>query len=174
MMNHNEVIAVAATYGLRPELVLAIIQVESSGDPNAWRVEPHYRYLWHVVRNQPFRSLTLSEMNNERAPSDFPSLTGSRNTEWLGQQASWGPMQIMGAVAREHGFTRMFPELCGILGVDYGCKHLAQLMRRFRKQHGVEGVIAAYNAGSPRIRDGLFVNQDYVNKVVGLMDSLKT
>ena len=149
-------------------LVWAIVQVESGGDIYAWRVEPHYRYLMDVSTGKPFRAQTAAEVASERAPQDFPYINGlsSRDTEWWGQQASWGPMQIMGAVAREYGFRGHFPELCGEHGIDYGCRHLAWLCARFLRDGDYRRVAAAFNAGSLRYTDdGKFVNQVYVDKV---------
>lgn len=150
-------------------LVTAIVLTESSGDCSAWKVEPQYRYLVNVATGQPFRSLTPAENASEVAPRDFPHFLdlSSRDTEWRGQQASWGPMQIMGAVAREYGYKGHFPGLCQPFnGVQYGCYHLAKLRDRFFGAHGWEGVVAAYNAGSPRKDDdGKWVNQSYVDTV---------
>lgn len=155
-------------YELPFSLVRAIVKVESNDDIYAYRVEPAYRYLVNIHSHRPFRSLTREEGRSERAPSDFPywPRISSRDTEWWGQQASWGPMQIMGAVAREYGFTESFPALCGPLGVKYGCHHLHHLRLRFHVNHGWDGVAAAYNAGSPRYTlAGDFENQIYVDKV---------
>ncbi len=148
---------------------MAVMKTESALNKFAYRVEPPYRYLVDVEKEKPFRPLTSVENKSEVAPNDFPYILGlsSRNTEWLGQQASWGPMQIMGAVAREYGFKKAFPELCSFsFGVQYGCQHLSNLKKRFLEKHGWQGVVAAYNAGSPRYMDnGDFENQYYINKV---------
>jgi hypothetical protein len=150
-------------------LVLAVINTESDGDLHAWRAEPAYRYLWDNAKQRPFRALTQAETRSETPPADFTSpraIVCSRTTEWWGQQASWGPMQVMGAVARELGFTAHFPEMCGALGVKLGCRYLANLARRFYNRHGWPGVVAAYNAGSVRFaQGGLFENQVYVDKI---------
>jgi len=149
--------------------VAGLVHTESSGNVYAYRVEPHYRYLVNVIDEGPFRKLTPAEIKSEIAPIDFPYIKGisSRHTEWWGQQASWGPMQIMGAVARELSFHGAFPELCGPKGLEYGCKHFNNLEKRFYDKHGIDGVIAAYNAGSPRRTavGNAFVNQRYVDKV---------
>ena len=151
------------------QLVYAICRIESSNDPFAWRVEPPYRYLVNVMTGQPFRALSAAEIASERAPADFPyhRALSSRDTEWWGQQASWGPMQVMGAVAREYGFDGPFPMLCGFAGLRYGIQHLARLRDAFLGEHGWEGVVAAYNAGSPRrAAGGEWVNHRYVAHVV--------
>lgn len=158
----------ARRYNLPPQLIKAIVLTESSGDIHAWKVEPAYRYLVDCETGKPFRALTAAENASERAPADFPRPKySSRDTEWWGQQASWGPMQVMGAVARELGYRQPFPALCTIAyGIDIGCQHLSNLRGRFLERHSWFGVAAAYNAGSPRYDDsGKFVNEDYVTKI---------
>lgn len=159
----------AARHGLSPLVVAAVVQVESEGNPYAWNPEPHYRWFWDVRRNAPFRTLSQAEIENETPPRDFPALVGDRDQEWWAQQASWGLMQVMGAVARELGYTRKYltqltdPED----SLEYGCRKLVQLKGKHIQAHGWHGVFAAYNAGSPR-KDaaGRYVNQDYVDKVM--------
>lgn len=140
---------------IEDRLIQAIIAVESSGNPWAIRFEKHYRWLYCPVRQEP---------------SAFPySLPGcSQATELNAQKTSWGLMQIMGAVAREYGFRGTFlSELCHPdLNVDYGTKYLQALHDRFFDRHGINGVIAAYNAGSVRMQNGLYENQTYVDKVL--------
>jgi soluble lytic murein transglycosylase-like protein len=128
---------VAEAHGLPWQGVKAIVYVESSFNPWAYRYEPHYQYLVG---------------------------TNLRVTEQVGQQTSWGLMQVMGAVAREYGFTGWFPELCQPeVGLEYGCKHF----KRYADRYGnwIEA-IAAYNAGSPRKAGDQYVNQSYVDKVL--------
>lgn len=168
MSDLDDAIALAAReHQLPVALLSAIVEVESTRDPFAWKVEPPYRYLWNLRTGAPFRTLTPAEIASERAPLDFPHLDiSSRDTEWWGQQASWGPMQVMGAVAREFGFRGHFPALCGPLGIDYGARYLAALTERLLARYTWEGVVAAYNAGSPRRRaDGQWENQEYVDRV---------
>lgn len=153
--------------GLPAALVAAMCKVESSMNAWAWNPEPQYRYLWDVKRDRPFRELSAAESANERPPADFPCIAGDRDQEWWGQQASWGLMQVMGAVARERRFREPYlPQLCDpSLGVAVGCDHLAALARRFKPAYGWDGTIAAYNAGSVRQERGAFVNQEYVNRI---------
>ena len=158
----------AGNKDLPVELVRAIVLTESSGEPDLWKVEPPYRYLWDNAANKPYRMLTNAEIASERAPSDFtPIGHQSRDTEWWGQQASWGLMQVMGAVTREHGFKGPFPALCDpVKGLLMGCTHLADLASHYKVRYGWAGVVAAYNAGSPRKGDdGRWVNQSYVDTV---------
>jgi hypothetical protein len=164
----RELEAAAQRYGLPLPLLVALAKVESAGDIYAWRAEPAYRYLVDVSTGKPFHRLTAIENASEAAPRDFAHFPhSSRDTEWWGQQCSWGPLQVMGAVAREYGFRGPFPQLCtASFGAQYGAQHLHNLRRRFLALHGWEGVAAAYNAGSPRRQlDGQWGNQAYVGKV---------
>ena len=160
----------AAGAALPPLLLIAIIEQESDGNVWAWNPEPRYRYLWDVQFNRPFRTLTEAERASETPSRDFPCLGGDRDQEWWGQCASWGLMQVMGAVAREHGFRGAYlTELCEPeTNLEYGCRHLAALRDRFHAAHGWPGVVAAYNAGSPRRVgvDGPYENQSYVDEVM--------
>jgi len=174
-----EITAAAKAHAVPAQLLRAVVQVESGANPARWRFEPHYRYLVNASTGRPFRRLSRDERSSESPPQDFlamPASGQSRATEWIGQQCSWGPGQIMGAVAREHGFTGNFLELCtwGV-GMDYAAMYLGVLYRRFvrsRPNRSWTDVIAAYNAGSPRLRrDGGYENQGYVDKVLGHIEN---
>lgn len=170
---HDYATRAAQRRGLPPDVVLGIITVESGWRTAAHRVEPPYRYLWDYANNRPFRALTAAESASETPPPDFTAPAGvSKATEWQGQQASWGLMQVMGAVAREHGFKGdFFTELCTepTDAIEVGCQRLAACVRRWG---AIQKAIAAYNAGSPRIdSDGRFENQAYVDKVLAAAGS---
>lgn len=104
--------------GIPSELVKAIVMVESSGKWEATRFEPGWKY-W------------------------FKRNLGSK-VEKRGQATSWGPMQIMGAVAREMGFKDEFSKLCGSEGIVYGCRKLKTL---YNKCGSWDGAVRAYNTG---------------------------
>jgi soluble lytic murein transglycosylase-like protein len=151
---------------LDPNLVEALVIIESGGDPYAFNPEPRYRYLWDVRRHRAFRKLTdLPEalLTSMVPPKDFPTLVGDRDQEWVAQKASWGLMQVMGAVARELGFRWPFlTQLTDVTAnLDAGCLHLGH---QFEWADGDRyKALGAYNAGrggwhSP---DG----QAYANKV---------
>ena len=70
---------------VEPELIAAIVSVESGGDTLASRYESHYKY-------------TLKEARFARRNRI------STDTEIINQKTSWGLMQVMGGVAREHGY----------------------------------------------------------------------
>ena len=137
----------ALAHGLDPLLVRAMVQVESGGSPFAWNPEPAYRYVWNVRDSAPFRPLTPSEVRSKYPPADFPCLAGDPDQEWWGQQASWGLLQIMGAVARERGCREPYlPALCDVeRNLGLGCAHLKHLLVRAAGK--VEKAVGAYNAG---------------------------
>ena len=163
----------ARSHGLPVSIVLGIIDIESSGHTDAIRFECGYRWLMNVKSHKPFRYLAPDEVYSIRPPDDFEYYTGTTpDTEWIGQKTSWGPMQIMGAVARERGFNEpFFGSLCSLLGVHYGCLHLKWLQPHFQEEDW-PGIISAYNQGSPRRgSDGCFINQSYVSKVMAAAQS---
>lgn len=132
-------------------IVLAVIEVESGGDPWAWNPEPKWRWFWDVRRNKAFRAVTAAEVASEVPPADFKAACAGvdPDAEWWGQQASWGLMQPMGAVARENGFDGKFLNALHdpILNVCIGCRHLANYARRYLATYGWPGVLRAYNGG---------------------------
>jgi hypothetical protein len=143
-------------------LVKAVCRQESSFRPWAWNPEPRYRYLWDIKKQAPFRPLTAEENASEIPPPDFPAPPGvDRDAEWWGQQASWGLMQLMGAVPREYGFPcQDLPELCDVtLNLWYGCRHLSVLLGRHRTW---AATLSAYNSGSPTSERG----RQYAAKVI--------
>ena len=165
---YQQVAVIAPRHQLPIALVMGIIATESGNDIYAWRCEPSYRYLYDVAKHVAAVQ-SIDAAAARLPPKFFAGIPGESSlTEWLGQQSSWGAMQIMGAVARELGWEKPFPALCNPMdGIEYGCRHLARLRDQFFREFGWRGVAASYNAGSPRYVDGTrkFVNQDYVDKV---------
>lgn len=162
----------AGRFGVDARLVEAIVVVESGGHPFATKPERHYRWLWDVKQQAPFRTLTAEEVARPFAPDDFPTLAGHRDQEWQGQRTSWGLMQIMGAVAREHGYRH--PYLAELVRVEanlhLGTKHFAALLRRAQ---GTEAVaLAAYNAGWGGIESDAGIH--YAGKVLRVREQLIT
>ena len=167
----TEIRTVSDLYSLPYGLVHAVVVIESGGETSAWNPEPKYCWFWDVRRRAPFRRPLPLELESKTPPPDFPCLAGDPDQEWWAQQASWGLMQVMGAVARELGCK--LPYLTALcrpeVGLDYGCRYLRVLQDRYMDSAGWNGIIAAYNAGSPRRGvDGAFVNQGYVDKVRGV------
>lgn len=90
----------AARHGLDPVLVCAVVEQESEWNPWAIRAEPAFdeRYV------KPMH----------KTPTE----------EWA-RSMSWGLLQVMGEVAREHGYTGDLPALCDAgTGLEWGCVHL--------------------------------------------------
>jgi transglycosylase-like protein with SLT domain len=92
----------ASKHALDPALVCAVVEQESAWDSHAIRYEPSFRTRYV-------------------APLGLPP------TEEIARSISWGLMQVMGQVAREHGFQGKFlSALCEpAAGLDIGCAVLA-------------------------------------------------
>lgn len=163
----DEITAAALSVDLDPRIVRALITVESGGNTWAWNPEPKYRYLWDVRSGKPFRALSPGEASSEFPPSDFPCLAGDPDQEWWGQQASFGLMQVMGAVAREMGFKGAYlTQLCEpSINLRYGCQKLAADLKWAGGD--VRAMLASYNGGrggnSP---GGILRNAAYADKVL--------
>lgn len=159
------ILTTAATFKLNPDLLAAQIHVESEGNEYAWNPEPQYRYLWNVRTNTPFRPLTAAEGVSEIPPADFPFLAGDRDQEWWGQQASWGLLQVMGGVAREHGFKSPYlTELCDpVINLTIACQHLSNLL--LWSKGDITQALAAYNGGKGGNSKLPFRNQAYADRV---------
>lgn len=144
----------ARTFGIEFNLVKAFCLVESSFEPHSAKYESLYSYIFH--------------------PEAYAGKKGNNVnvvTERMLQMTSWGPMQLMGAVARERGYDGFLPDLCNPdIGIYYSCKHLKTYLTRYPN---LDDAIASYNAGSPRKKtDGRYVNQEYVDLIKGYMESL--
>jgi len=93
---------IATQHGLPPALVCAVVEQESAWNPYAIRFEPAFR-------------------------TRYVARLGLPSTEEIARSISWGLMQVMGQIAREHGFTGKFlAALCDpATGLDAGCQVLA-------------------------------------------------
>lgn len=162
----REIADAAAVHGLDRRVVAALIQVESGGNPFAWNPEPRYRYLWNVREGRPFRPLTPAELMDEIPPRDFPVFAGDRDQEWWGQQASWGLMQVMGALAREYGYRAPYlTELVSpAANLGIGCRHLAALLKW--AEGDLVQALAAWNGGKAGNTTEPFRNEGYAAKVL--------
>jgi len=96
----------AAHHSLDPALICAIVEQESAWDPHAIRYEPAFRTRYV-------------------APLGLPP------TEEVARSISWGLMQVMGQVAREHNFTaKSLAALCDpATGLAIGCSVFAAKLR---------------------------------------------
>jgi hypothetical protein len=148
----------AVEFDLDPHLIQAICLIESSNDPRKARFEPSY------LKHQRFH----------RAEFFKTKLGQTLETEEMMQCFSWGPMQVMGVVARELGFDGYLTELAQLRpGMRVGCLVLQNLVRRFG-QHEPD-IIASYNGGSPRhLVNGQYFNQEYVDKVSEALKALRS
>lgn len=156
----NLATAAADNAGLDRKLVKAVIEKESTWNPWAWNPEPKYHYFWDVKADKPWRQPTKEEMLSKYPPSDFKTLRGDTDQEWWAQQASWGLMQVMGAVARECGFKGDYlTELNDIeVGLRFGCRHLAKKMHEAGQDVGK--ALLAWNGGGDPL---------YATKVLSLI-----
>lgn len=135
----------ASSYGVDADLVHAIIQIESGWNEWAVRFEPNYKWL--------------------DAPVEWALKLGTTpETETILQKTSWGLMQVMGGVARQHGYKRPLTML--LLpkdGLEVGIQHLQSKVRVYGAVE--KNVIASYNSGSPIINNGVYKNQKYIDLV---------
>ncbi len=139
--------AAGKRYNVRADLLAAICITESSGDPNATRFEKGWRYFWHPLQWAEKLGIPTDE-------------------ETAGQATSWGLMQVMGAVARQHGFGLHLNRLLEPeFSLEYACKHLVWLRPRAQEE---SDLIACYNGGwgsLQKMPSGMYHNQRYVDKV---------
>ena len=137
-----------------PTIIGAIVQVESSWNPAAYRHEPRF-YDRYVATNR-----------------DWQDRINEHGWQALKVATSWGLMQILFCTAWERGY-RGDPEglLVPEVSLLYGTMHFQHLT----KSHGysVEDAIAAYNAGTPaRTETGEYRNQKYVSNVLATNNAL--
>jgi soluble lytic murein transglycosylase-like protein len=120
----------AHAHDLWPELVCAVIEQESGWDRWAARYEPAFykRYIGPLL-----------------AKSNHPTPTEARMRAF-----SWGLMQVMGQVAREHGFLgNSLAQLCEPrTGLDVGCRVLAAKLAA--AEGNVPRALLLWNGGGNR------------------------
>ena len=138
----NLAVQIASVHKLDPALVLAICSVESGWNTWAVRYEPAF-YQTYIL---PLQKIV-------------PIGTCSLQTERTMRATSFGLMQMMGQNARNLGFADPFlSELCKPdVGITYGCLMLVGLMGRWDNK--LMSVISAYNAGTPTVRNTIYVNK---------------
>lgn len=124
--------AIASTHELDPALVCAVVEQESAWDSHAMRYEPGFRARYV-------------------APLRLPP------TEEIARSISWGLLQVMGQVAREHGFEEKFLSvLCDpAAGLQIGCMVLAAKLAA--AAGNVPRGLALWNGGA---------NSDYAAQVL--------
>jgi soluble lytic murein transglycosylase-like protein len=113
----------AAQCALDPALVCAIVKQESAWDPHAIRYEPAFR-------------------------SRYVAPLGLPPTEEVARSISWGLMQVMGQVAREHGFAgKSLAALCDpVTGLAIGCAVFAAKLRA--SADDVQRALTLWNGGA--------------------------
>lgn len=148
-----EISAACSEVSIDPLVLYAIMQHESGGNTWAMRYEAAYHYLVQ--------------------PRDFASSLGiSYDTELVCQKSSWGLCQVMGGVAREHGYMGHLTELCRPdLGIKYAAAHLK---KKFTKYGEETAAIAAYNQGNARKWGTAYANEvTYVDPVLLKLRALR-
>lgn len=156
-MTTQEVVAlirsVSKNTGVDPDLAQAIAGHESEFDTSIVRYEPRWRFL-----------VTTSVFSKK--------LRITQDTEIVLQSMSWGPMQVMGSVCRELGFTGLLTLMViSDIGILYGCRKLSALGKTYSLE---SDIIAAYNMGSPRKDSaGRYYNQTYVDDVTQRLSLLR-
>lgn len=129
----------AEAHALWPELVCAIVEQESAWNPWALRYEPEFyeKYIaTSLSARRPDRSVNAAKLiprNDVRGEevSRLGALTSPEipddPTESRARAFSWGLMQVMGQVAREHGFaSESLASLCNpAVGLEIGCRVFA-------------------------------------------------
>ena len=150
----NIIYEVCEAKRVEPELIMAIVSAESGGKTCATRYEPHYKYTLNPEKFARKNRITT-------------------DTEIIQQKTSWGLMQIMGGVAREHNYRGPLVDLCRPkMGLRYGIDHLLKFIDKY---NDIEAAISAYNqGGNYRNKTGLFKNQAYVDKIMERYRYLKS
>ena len=132
-MTRAELIALARRKAVEqqlcPEIVCAVCEQESDWDPWALRFEPAF-YARYV------------------APLYVTSDLAWTVTEAHARATSWGLMQVLGQVAREHGFAGAYlSELCDpAVGLEVGCRVLAAKLGA--AEGNLQRALLLWNGGS--------------------------
>jgi hypothetical protein len=133
--------------GVPNRILFAVIMVESSGDHKAMRYEEGYRWICNPEKFSKINKITV-------------------DTEKQLQSFSYGLCQIMGATARDNGYTGPLIDLIDPnFNIRIATSHLAKLMATYKNW---PDAISAYNQGSPRkkLMSKKYKNQAYVDKVI--------
>lgn len=137
----------ARQYQLNPQIIAAIIDQESSGDPFAIRYEPGFRKRY------------IDNKGPAKLGGHWPK-TINRETELILRSSSIGLMQVMGQVAREQGFAGdSLLELCRPeIAIPIGTKVLASFLDA---EGSTEKGLLRYNGGN---------NRNYPKEVLARID----
>jgi len=121
----------ATSYQLPPGLILAMVLVESGGDPKSRRFEPTFfaKYIFGK-------------------PLSYIPGNSDLYVEEVHRAISWGLLQVMGETARCCGFRGLFPELLDpAVGLEWGCRYVRRLADHYLADGGWPTVMRAYNGG---------------------------
>lgn len=124
-MTKPEIIALAkqtaTKYALPPDVVMGIIEQESSFDTWAIRYEPEFQIRY-------VKALDLDP------------------TTSVARSISWGLMQVMGQSVREIGYVGPLPQLCDpATGIEWGCRLFMTKMAH--AAGNVEAALSLWNGG---------------------------
>lgn len=134
----------AAKYALSPELLVAQVLVESSGQADAFRYEDAF-YRKYIKGNA-----------NAKAARFGPLAA-----------CSYGPLQIMLETAYELGFDGAPEELfIPEIGMNWGAKYLASLLAWSKGEY--EKAWSAFNGGKGTALKTPFPNQVYIDRIVAM------
>lgn len=127
--DHDDLLRIACNtadaYRINRQLVCAVVEQESNWDTYAFRAEP--AFLDHYIA-----PLLLEP------------------TESWGRSISWGLLQVMGQVAYEFGFARVYTMLTDpYIGLDTGCKVLKHKLSLHPGD--VSAGLLAYNGGANKL-----------------------
>ncbi len=124
----------ASEAGVDPSLACAVVEQESSWNPNATRYEPAFFKRYIEKMNLP-------------------------EEEAKNRSTSWGLMQLMGEVAREQGFKGNIPDLCDpSIGVPESLKHLKHFLLECKGD--VHATLLRWNGGgNPKYPDEVLTRQ---------------
>lgn len=144
--------SIAKELGFDSSWLKAIIQTESGGNRLVVRYEPNWKWFLDT-----------------KAYAGW--LHQTEESEKVCQAMSWGLTQIMGSVARECGYKGYLTKLTDPeLNIRLGVVHMKRF--KIRYPNGLDWV-SSYNQGSPRRGEDLtYVNQVYVNRVLGYWQDL--
>jgi soluble lytic murein transglycosylase-like protein len=134
--------------GIAPTLLAAVIHQESSGNSWAVRCEPGFYKKY------------LEGRSKKRLGGYWPRLCTEESERYL-RACSFGPMQLLGQVARERGFKGEFlTELCDpAINIKLGAEFLQTLLQ----SHGTtEAALLRYNGGG---------DPNYAKKVLAHINS---
>lgn len=118
---------ISGKHGVPPEVVCGLIERESTGSRWAVRFEPGF-----------LKQYVLPQYGDGKLDA----------TETYTRAMSFGPMQILGQVAREFGFEgKYLTQLCDpLVGIEFGCRKLAACLKKANGD--INRALESWNGGS--------------------------